>query len=223
MSARLRLQVSWRSVRRLLLFMLVLAVIPLSCAFYVRWDTQEERFSDPQQLPTRSVAIVFGAGIYPDGRLSDMLRFRVRQAVEAYHLGRVQKLLMTGDNSRKSYDEVTAMQRYAISLGVPKAAIRLDYAGFSTYESCYRAKEIFGVRDAVLITQGYHLPRAVYTCQQLGIDAIGLETNDRGIYPVNLMRYYAVREVAATAKALWDVAIWHPLPTFLGPYEGMGN
>ncbi len=96
----------------------------------------------------------------------------------------------------------------------------MDYAGFSTYESCYRARVIFGVTRAVLITQRYHLPRALYLCRNLGIDAVGVGTRDWGVYSDGLMTLYSFREVPAIMKALWEVHITHPTPTYLGPYEG---
>lgn len=213
--------IRWRRIRLGLIGVLLLVALPLVLVLYVDWATRDLRFTKPQQVPPKSVAIVFGASVYANGQLSPMLAARVQQAVEAYRIGRVHKILMTGDNSHTDYDEVTAMKRYAIELGVPADVIHLDYAGFSTYESCYRAQEIFGVRDAIVITQGYHLPRAVYTCAHLGIDVVGLETHDRGIYPARIMRRHVVREVLATGKALWDVHLWQPLPTFLGKYEGM--
>lgn len=200
---------------------LILVALTLVLDRYVDWATRNLRFSDPEQVPAKPVAIVFGAAVYRNGKLSPMLAARVQQAAEAYRFGRVQKILMTGDNSRTDYDEVTAMKRYAITLGVPAEIIHLDYAGFSTYESCYRAREIFGVRDAIIITQGFHLPRAVYTCAHLGIEAVGLETDDRGNYSATVMRWHRIREIFATGKALWDVHLWRPLPTFLGKYEGM--
>jgi vancomycin permeability regulator SanA len=113
------------------------------------------------------------------------------------------------------------MQTYAQDQGIPLEDIKLDYAGFSTYESCYRAREIFGVERAVLITQQYHLPRAVYTCNQLGIDAVGYGTADWGRYQDEPMRFYTQREILAIIKALLDLHILHPKPTFLGPCEGM--
>jgi vancomycin permeability regulator SanA len=208
-------------IRRGLIGVLLLATLPLVPSLYVDWATSSLRFTNPKQVPSKSVAIVFGASVYRNGKLSPMLAARVQQAVETYRAGHVQKILMTGDNSRTDYDEVTAMKRYAIELGVPAEVIHLDYAGFSTYESCYRAREIFGIQDAILITQGYHLPRAVYTCAHLGIDVVGLETNDRGRYSARVMGRHVIREVLATGKALWDIHVWQPLPTFLGDYEGM--
>ena len=112
------------------------------------------------------------------------------------------------------------MRRAAIAGGVPAGAITLDYAGFSTYESCYRARAIFGVTAAVLVTQRYHVPRAVYTYQALGLHATGLGTPDWGAYPT-LMPGYAARELLAISKSLWEVHISRPLPTFLGPFVGL--
>jgi vancomycin permeability regulator SanA len=208
-------------IRRSLIGALLLVSLPLGLGYYVDWSTSDLRFRDPQQVPLKPVAIVFGAEVYRNGQLSPMLAARVQQAVEVYRLGRVRKILMTGDNSRTDYDEVTAMKRYATELGVPAEVVYLDYAGFSTYESCYRAREIFGVRDAVVITQGFHLPRAVYTCAHLGIKVVGLETNDRGNYLKRVIARHMAREILATVKALWDVHLRKPLPTFLGKYEGM--
>jgi vancomycin permeability regulator SanA len=144
-----------------------------------------------------------------------MLANRVESAVELYQNGRIHKLLMTGDNSTISYNEVMAMKQYAHNLGVPTQDITLDYAGFSTYESCYRAHKIFDIHRAVVITQNYHLPRAVYTCRQLGLKAVGLGTPDGEIYGLRGMLPYLLREVLANVKALWNIHITRPLPTFL--------
>jgi vancomycin permeability regulator SanA len=191
--------------------------------------TRAYRYSDPAAVPPRRVALVFGAGVVR-GWPTPALAQRIRGAADLYHQGQVEKLLMTGDNSRVEYDEVSAMRLYAIELGVPAEDITLDYAGFSTYESCYRARDIFGVQEAVLVTQHYHLPRAVYTCRQLGVDAVGYGLpdwlHDRANMPVRYsdreMVLYTAREVLATLKALWQVHVSRPLPTFLGPFEGIG-
>lgn len=103
----------------------------------------------------------------------------------------------------------------------PEGGRTLDYAGFSTYESCYRLRPIFGVERAVLVTQSYHLPRASYTCRALGVDAVGLGVPDWGRYANILIARYTLREALATAKALVDVHLTRPLPTFLGSYEGI--
>ena len=209
----------WQIVIGLLLLSAIIS--PLALNFYVNAITSDRRYTNPTQIPAQRVAIVFGAGVYPDGTPTPMLGDRVFAAVELYKLGRVQKLLMTGDNSRKDYDEVTTMKRYAEERGVPAEDITLDYAGFSTYESCYRAKNIFGVKQAVLITQKFHLPRAVYTCNQLGVEAFGLGTPDWETYRFHTISYYTLREQLSTLKALWEIHITRPLPTFLGPFQGI--
>jgi vancomycin permeability regulator SanA len=207
--------------KRLLIGALALLALPLLLVIYVAATTSGVRYANPGSVPPQPVAIVFGAAVQPDGKLSHMLGFRVMAAVELYQHGQIQKILMTGDNSRTTYDEVTAMKAYAVAKGVPAEAITLDYAGFSTYESCYRARAIFGVTSAVVITQAYHLPRAVYTCHALGLDVVGLQTADLGFYTNEMMARYKLREVLATGKALWEVHVARPEPTFLGKFEGM--
>jgi SanA protein len=161
------------------------------------------------EAPSRRVAIVFGAGVWPDGRLSAVLEDRVHTAVQLYRAGKVQKLLMTGDNRFVGYNEPEHMRQYALSLGVPDEDIVLDYAGRRTYDSCYRARHIFGVSDAVLVTQAYHLDRALFTARGIGIDAVGVAA-DRREY-VYLQRYWW-REMLATSVAWWQVTISRPLP-----------
>ncbi|PAX53135.1 SanA/YdcF family protein [Brunnivagina elsteri] len=194
---------------------------PLALHFYVNTATNTRRYTEASQVPKQKIAIVFGAGIYPDGTPTPMLADRVDAAVELYKQGRVQKLLMTGDNSRDDYDEVSAMQHYAVTQGIPIEDITLDHAGFSTYESCYRAKEIFGIQKAVLVTQNFHLPRAIYTCKNLSVEAVGLGTPDWGSYNKTTVTRYTAREKLSVLKALWEVHISRPLPTFLGKFEGI--
>ncbi|GAB4209960.1 MAG: ElyC/SanA/YdcF family protein [Roseiflexaceae bacterium] len=203
---------------RLLLAALILPPIAIA---YVSFSTARLRYTTPAEVPPARVAVVFGAGLRPNGTPSPMLADRIAAAAELYKLGRVKKLLMTGDNSSTNYNEVGAMRDYAEGLGVAPEDITLDYAGFSTYESCYRASAIFGVDQAVLVTQRYHLPRAVYTCRHLGIDAVGLGTPDWGRYPDRVIGPYTLREFAATLNALVAVHLTHPAPTFLGPFEGI--
>jgi len=216
------LRMLWR--RRLLVGAIgvaVLLALTLLAVAYVHISTRSQRYTELERVPPARVALVFGAGLRPDGRPSRMLADRVRAAATLYEAGRVKKLLLTGDNSSVAYNEVVAMQRYALELGVPATDMTLDYAGFSTYESCYRARSIFGVEQAVLVTQDYHLPRAVYTCRALGIDAAGLATPDWGAYHPALITRYTAREMLATLNALVQVHLTHPLPTFLGPFEGI--
>jgi len=122
---------------------------------------------------------------------------------------------MSGDNSSQFYDEPGAMRAYALELGVPEHAIAVDYAGNRTYDTCYRARHIFGVRQATLITQGFHLPRAIYTCNALGISAVGVPADQR-MYRTGSLLYWNLREVFASLVAFTDVHLTRPLPV-LGP------
>jgi vancomycin permeability regulator SanA len=194
---------------------------PFTLNLYVNNTTRNSRYTEAAKVPPQRVAIVFGAGVNPDGTPSPMLADRVTASVELYKLGRVKKILMTGDNSTKDYNEVLTMQQYAIGKGVPEADITLDYAGFSTYESCYRAKYIFGIEKAILVTQNFHLPRAVYTCKQLGVQSLGLGTPDWGSYSDETVSRYTLREKLSIIKALWELHVTRPKPTFLGEFEGI--
>jgi SanA protein len=193
-----------------------LATIITAAVVALRWWTDyryKGRIFTLDSVPSRAVAIVFGAGVWPDGRLSDILADRVETAVALYHAGKVKKLLMTGDNRFAYYNEPKHMREYAMARGVPAEDIVLDYAGRRTYDSCYRAWHIFGVREAILITQAYHLDRALFTADHLGIDAVGVGADHRSY--VYLQRYWW-RELLATSVAWWEVLITRPKP-ILGP------
>ncbi len=166
--------------------------------------------------PQGKTAIVFGAGLYRDGSPSPVLRDRVQTAVELYKAGKVEKLLMSGDNSTLSYNEPGAMQKYAMQLGIPEDAIVLDYAGRRTYDTCYRAKSIFGVTDATLVTQDYHLPRALYICDVLGLKTFGVSA-DRRNYRLGTYIYWRLREIPATFTAFIDLYIRKPKPILGDP------
>ncbi|MEA3352012.1 MAG: ElyC/SanA/YdcF family protein [Chloroflexota bacterium] len=181
------------------------------------------------QLLTRSVenvnpqpvAIVFGAGLWRDGSPTPVLRDRVATAAELYFAGKVEKLLMSGDNSFEDYNEPVAMKNYALSLDVPADAIVMDYAGRRTYDTCYRARDIFQVESAILVTQDFHLDRALYICNKLGVIATGIPANQR-IYRRRSMLYWRSREIVATFTALLDVHILHPTP-ILGEPEPISS
>jgi SanA protein len=170
------------------------------------------------QSPAKRVAIVFGAGLQWDGTPSPILRDRISTAVDLYFAGKVEKILMSGDNRFLDYNEPGAMLNYAVDLGVPRQDIVLDYAGRRTYDTCYRARAIFGVTDAVLVTQAFHLPRAVFTCNALGLPAQGVIADRR-----KYMTGANIREFPAGAVALWDVWIAHPLPVLGIPEPIFGN
>jgi len=178
----------------------------------LRWYTDRRyrsRIYTIETAPARRVAIVFGAGYWAEGQLSDVLADRVYIAAQLYHQGKVRKLLMTGDNSAIDYNEPKQMRGYALELGVPDRDIVLDYAGRRTYDSCYRANYIFGVTDAILVTQAYHLDRALFTANNLGIDAVGVGADRRDYYYIK--RYWQ-RELLATTLAWWEVMVARPKP-----------
>lgn len=181
-----------------------------------RYDDQIYAPMSLSEMPERPVAIVFGAGVWPNGTLSLILRERMDAAIELYEAGQVQRLLLSGDNRVETYNEPASMLDYALSAGVPRDAIVLDYAGRRTYDTCYRARDIFGVSTVTLITQQYHLPRALTTCRGLGIDAIGYRANrynHRGYYLIS----YRLREIPALWLAWWDLHIARPLPVLGDP------
>ena len=174
-------------------------------------------YENAVDVPQARVAIVFGAGLYRDGSPTPVLRDRVEAASELYFQGKVQKILMSGDNRFENYDEPTAMHDYAIELGIPEEDIVRDYAGRSTYDTCYRANAIFGLDEAILVTQEFHLPRAIYLCDKLGVQSSGLSADNR-YYLKRSRLFWNIRESLATVTALWDVHITHPLPV-LGEFE----
>jgi SanA protein len=173
------------------------------------------RIYEVQDAPARRVAIVFGAGLRRDGTPTAILR--VETAAELYFSGKVEKILMSGDNRFDYYNEPEAMRQYAISLGVPLQAIAMDYAGRRTYDTCYRARVIFGVESALLVSQKFHLPRALFLCNALGLEAAGVESNQRS-YRNRALLIWNIREQLATIGAFFDVYVSNPLPV-LGDQE----
>ncbi len=155
----------------------------------------------PREEPPR-VAIVFGAGVRSDGSPKDALYDRVLTAVELYRAGRVRKLLMSGDNPTHQYDEPTAMKQTAMQLGVPESDIVLDFAGRRTYDTCYRAKEIFEVQKAILVTQEFHQARSLYLCNNLGVESVGITANRRKYLGEN---YWAFREFFSVFSAWFEI------------------
>ena len=170
----------------------------------------------PADLPAKKVAVVFGAGLWRDGTPTPVLRDRVATATDLYFSGVVEKLLMSGDNSEVYYDEPGAMRSYALSLGVPDEAIVLDFAGRRTYDTCYRARYIFNVDEAILVTQKFHLPRAIYTCLKLGVPAEGVIADLR-TYRKGSLAFWNTRELIATVVAFWQLYVSQPEPILGDP------
>ena len=162
------------------------------------------------------VAIVFGAGLRSDGTPTVVLRDRLDTAIELFKKGLVSKILVSGDNRFIDYNEPGSMYIYALSKGVPAEDVVRDYAGRRTYDTCYRAKAIFQISDAILVTQAYHLPRALYLCNHLGLNAQGV-SSDRSRYTPSAYAIWTAREWVAQAGALWDIWIEKPLPVLGQP------
>jgi SanA protein len=162
------------------------------------------------------IAIVFGAGLTRSGEPTAVLSDRVTVAVELYQRGMVNKLLLSGDNRFENYNEPEAMRRTAVKLGVPDEDLVLDYAGRRTYDSCYRAREIFGVNRAILVTQAFHLERALYLCDAFGIESVGVIA-DRRNYAGGAQTWWLLREAIATVGAWIDVNVTRPMPVLGDP------
>jgi vancomycin permeability regulator SanA len=188
----------------------VLALLPATWMYVVTGD----RLRTTADVPRTDVAVVFGAGLW-DGEPSPYLAHRLDAAAELYRAGRIEVVLVTGDNSRRDYDEPDAMRTYLTRHGVPDSRIVSDYAGFDTWDSCVRAKKIFGVDEAVLISQGFHIRRAVALCQEAGVTSYGVGVDAKH----DVTWYYGgAREILAASKAALD-AVFEPDPRFLGPRE----
>jgi SanA protein len=169
-----------------------------------------------ENAPKERVAIVFGAGLNRNGFPTPVLQDRVSAAAALYFAGKVEKLLLSGDNQTLDYNEPGAMKQFALNLGVPEKDIVLDYAGRRTYDTCFRALHIFGVNQALLVTQSFHLPRALLICNALGIKSVGVSADMRQ-YHFSSLFYWQLREIPATLVALWESKISHPLPVLGEP------
>ncbi|MFF8727508.1 vancomycin high temperature exclusion protein [Streptomyces sp. NPDC015171] len=189
----------------------VLGLLPVTWLYVSTAD----RLRTSADVPRTEVAMVFGAGLWKGDEPSPYLAHRLDAAAGLYREGRIEVVLVTGDNSREDYDEPDAMRAYLTRHGVPDARIVSDYAGFDTWDSCVRAKKIFGVDRAVLISQGFHIRRAVALCEAAGVDSYGV-----GVDAVHDTTWYygGTREIFAAGKAALD-AVFRPDPRFLGPKE----
>lgn len=169
-----------------------------------------------EDVPVTRVAIVFGAGLLRDGSAGPVLSDRMLTAVNLYQAGKVEKILVSGDNRFLEYNEPEAGRQYALERGVPDEDIVLDYAGRRTYDTCYRAKHIFGVDEAILITQDFHMPRALTLCNWFGVESFGVEADNR-YFLKRARAWWNFRETFAVFQAAWDLMITKPLPVLGEP------
>ncbi|NUN13674.1 MAG: YdcF family protein [Myxococcales bacterium] len=171
-------------------------------------------YEQADQLPNKTVILVPGARVYQDGTPYPALEDRLVAALEAWKLGKATRILVSGDHQYNGYDEVNGMRTWLLEAGVPSEVIFMDHAGLRTLDTMARAAQVFGVKDAILCTQRFHLSRSLFLAHQAGIDAVGL-TADRRIYPKAPLD--AVREAIARTVAILDTTVFHTQPKFAGP------
>jgi SanA protein len=197
---------SWRTWTKIFLALFLLAFI--AWPLFIVQSGKKQIYADVALVPSHEVAIVFGASVLSSGAPSDVLRDRLDVAADLFVNERVRSIIVSGDNRTENYNEPESMAVYLVNeRGVPEDAIFQDFAGRRTYDTCARAHELWGVEDALLVTQGFHLPRAIWTCEQLGIESDGISASLQGYVKSAV---FEAREVLAIYKAFIDVYIWAP-------------
>ena len=190
-------------------FLLILLALGAAVVIYVTVQrSTADRIASFRSVESRPVGLVLGASVKA-GEPNRVLRERLDTALLLYQEGKVQKLILSGDNRTIDYNEPEAMRRYLLEKEIPERDLILDYAGRRTYDSCFRAREVFEVSSLILITQDFHLPRALYLCNALGVDAIGVAADTN--YPVQWLGSY-LREIPATIQAWIDITYTKPTP-----------
>ncbi len=197
-------------IKYIIIICLILGIIAFIINLYVTMSTRKQIFEKPNITGTDCI-LILGAGVWGD-KPSPMLEDRLDEGIKLYKEGVAKKIIMSGDHGRKEYDEVNIMKQYAIDKGVPSEDIFMDHAGFSTYESIYRAKEIFQAKKIVIVTQKYHLYRALYIAKRLGIEAYGVGSDPRKYVGATNRE---IREILARDKDFIK-CIFKPQPTYLG-------
>jgi SanA protein len=195
----------------------VFCVLPLAADQYVASVADADIYDDLQQIPERRVALVLGTSKWaPSGRVNLFYRYRIEAALALYQAGKVERILVSGDNSRVGYDEPTQMRDDLVELGVPADHVFRDYAGFRTLDSVIRAKKVFGLDSFIIVSQRFHCLRAVYLAQAADIDAIGFSAREVGGTIGFKIR---LREILARTQAVVDLNVLNRQPKFLGPEE----
>ena len=207
-----------KTVVRIIIVVVALGLLAgfgvLAASCHVKSVTKEHIIPETELdgLDDVDCILVLGCGVWDDGTPTDMLADRIAVGIRAYETGVSDRLLMSGDHSRKDYDEVNVMKAIAVESGIEADNVFCDHAGFSTYESMYRASDIFGADKIVIVTQRYHLPRAIYDARRLGIEAYGISADER---PYAGQMFRDARELLARAKDfVWCIV--QPEPTFRG-------
>lgn len=208
-----------RKIIRTILLLAVFAVggFAITANILVVSYSSSRCYTDVNEIPYNRVGLVLGTtDTLKNGRANLYFRFRMESAAELYHNGKINRILVSGDNHIKNYDEATAMLNALVALGVPDTAIKCDYAGFSTYDSMIRAKKVWGLDKMTIISQHWHNQRALYIARSAGIDAVAFDANDLKSRKLKLK--YTIREWFSRTKALWNI-IFNKQPHFLGQQE----
>ena len=203
-----------RIIKVILVAAVAVTIVALSIDYYVEQNARKY-IVNPDELTKADAILVLGAYVFPDGTVSSMLNDRLSVAQELYEKGKADKIIVSGDHGQNDYDEVNAMKSFLKNEKIPAENILMDHAGFSTYESVYLARDIFDAKKIIIVTQKYHLFRAVFIARQLGLDAYGV-ASDKHDYGEALMKVYRQREIAARNKDFFFAKFIKPKPTFLG-------
>lgn len=205
-------------IRKLIVWALFAIFMAFVVAFlshrHIAEESADKLFDKIEDLPSCDVALVLGTSpTLKNGTVNPYFKYRIDKALELYKSGKVKHFILSGDNSRVEYDEPEAMKQALVAKGVPESAISLDYAGFRTFDSMIRAKEIFGQQKFIVVSQAFHNARAIYLAQQFGLEVYGANAED---VPTNSTYFGLVREYLARTKAILDVKVLDTEPKFLG-------
>ncbi len=217
----------WKRLFKIFIVLVIIGIVGICAAFgiseFVKSSVSDRLITPETAAELSDIDCIIVLGCRVNGETpSPMLSDRLTRGVELYDMNAAPKLLMSGDHGRVSYDEVNAMKQFAIDRGVPSEDVFMDHAGFSTYETMYRAKEVFAAKRVIIVTQKYHLYRAVYIAEQLGLEAYGVDSDLQSYIK---QPYYNAREILARDKDFVKV-IFKPKPTYLGeviPISGSGD
>lgn len=195
-----------KNLKSLLLFGIFMAILTIILVFLLNLQTERRGlayiYQDATKAPKVQTVMVLGASVYRNKTMSDMLKDRAERAIEIYRANKAENILVSGDGQSKNYNEVEVVKNYLLEQGIPQEKILLDYYGFDTYDSLYRARDIFGLKNIIISTQNFHLPRAIFIAQGLGLQAYGIIA-DKHKYKNNDLNIG--RELLATVKAYFDV------------------
>lgn len=193
-----------KTILFLVLGLIVIIMLVLGLKAYIEQDTRHLTYSRIAEIPEATTAIVLGASVHSDGKLSPVLKDRVDSALELYRRGKVEYILVSGDHRSHDYNEVDAMGNYLLEKGVPEEAIILDHSGLDTYDTMYRAREVFQIESGIVVTQKFHLPRALFIAKNLGLKYNGLEAGSVNYRATNKIQR---RELLANFKAVYEVIV----------------